>query len=271
MYEELYEPIPDVNKYLARLGITEPAVSDLSFLNRLIKAHQCNIVFENMNSWRFKTPVVLGIKDLYKKMILEKRGGYCYELNALFTSLLNALGFEAYSIFCRIWRPDDYTPPISHRGVLVKLDGTLYFCDVGYGGPSPSGAVPVTDGGLFFESSGETEKPSGEVFKITRTDDYWWLISRSTDGPEGTFERSMSFTTQPQDPVDFLSLNWYSSTNPDSPFTFIPFLNRRTSDGNISVLADTFTIKENGVTTVKKIENDDELTEIALKYFELKI
>ena len=133
MYEKLYEPLPDTAAYLERLGLEPPRELNREYLDGLVYAHQCRIPFENLDVYAFHRPISLGIADLFQKIVMNKRGGYCFEMNALFTALLNALGYHAWACMCRILRSKDYIPPVMHRGVLVELDGQLYFCDVGYG------------------------------------------------------------------------------------------------------------------------------------------
>ena len=48
MYEALYAPIPDVNAYLDRLGLTAPLPVSLETLDEVLLAHQCRIPFENL-------------------------------------------------------------------------------------------------------------------------------------------------------------------------------------------------------------------------------
>lgn len=91
MYENLYEPIPDTELYLKRLGTASRPVLDKSYLDALVFAHQCRIPFENLDVYEYHRPISLGITDLYNKVILGGRGGYCFELNALFTRFLQSM------------------------------------------------------------------------------------------------------------------------------------------------------------------------------------
>ena len=94
MYENLYEPIPDTELYLKRLGTASRPVLDKSYLDALVFAHQCRIPFENLDVYEYHRPISLGITDLYNKVILGGRGGYCFELNALFTRFFRLWAFK---------------------------------------------------------------------------------------------------------------------------------------------------------------------------------
>ncbi|MDP0953194.1 arylamine N-acetyltransferase, partial [Klebsiella pneumoniae] len=73
-------------------------------------------------------------------MLLDGRGGYCYELNQMFLTLLQELGFDARGITGRVVMggPADAHTARTHRLSLVTLDGARYITDVGFGGMVPS-------------------------------------------------------------------------------------------------------------------------------------
>ena len=41
-------------------------------------------------------------EDLMKKLVTEKRGGYCFEMNALFCEAVKALGIPIYGVLARV-------------------------------------------------------------------------------------------------------------------------------------------------------------------------
>lgn len=48
--------------------------------------------------------------DLYEKIVVKKRGGYCMEVNCFFGIVLRSLGFEVYSSGGRVSRGADGLP-----------------------------------------------------------------------------------------------------------------------------------------------------------------
>jgi len=164
----VYEPLPDLEAYLARMGYTGSRELTRETLNALVYAHQCSIPFENLSCCDYDEPVVLDIPSLYDKIVNRKRGGYCFELNGIFAAMLRAFGFDAYSTMCRLARTDELRP-VMHRGVVVRLDGKHYFCDVGYGGPMAPFAI---------ELSPERQTFYGETFWVEESVDGWWRVSR---------------------------------------------------------------------------------------------
>lgn len=261
MYEALYESIPDVDAYLDRLRLGRPDRPDKEYLDRLVYAHQRYIVFENLDSYVYHRPVSLEIGKLFEKIILGGRGGFCFELNALLTQLLRDLGYRAYGCMARILRNKDFIPPVLHRGILIELEGRRYFCDVGYGGPMPPGALAVEDQAVL--------EKYGESYRMERADEVWWTLSRRTSG--GCREKVIQFYTVPQREVNFIPISGYCANSPDSVFTQKLFLNRRTGRGSVSILGNVFTRAEDGREEKQVINSRKEMRRIIESEFELNL
>lgn len=143
-FSGLYAPIPDTAAYLKRIGYTgTPAVS-LDCLAALMTCHLAAVPFENLDVFHGHLEPALDTAALFRKIVQEGRGGYCFEINGLFQRLLSALGFSCWSATARIALGHDYRTPPAHQVILVELEGRRYFCDVGYGGPVPASPVEVT-------------------------------------------------------------------------------------------------------------------------------
>ena len=134
MFEELYEPVPDTAKFLERIGLSGfvPSI-DLSSLNTMIKAYRETIPFENLSVWYERKTPSLATADLYKKMIIGRRGGYCFELNGLFCAFLKTLGFDIYSIAVFVREDVDGLTDLGHRASICTLGRRKYLVEVGYG------------------------------------------------------------------------------------------------------------------------------------------
>jgi len=257
MYESMNQPIPDVLAYLKRIGLSEAPAVSVDGLNALVWAHQTRVPFEDLNTSWLGLPVSLEIPALYDKVVLRRRGGYCYELNALFTRLLIDLGFDARSVFCRVVRGRDFLPPCAHRAVVVALGDALYFCDVGFGGPMPAGALLIADG------AGRDVR--GEYFCVDRFDDYWWTVSRDTSA--GVREAVLQFNTFPQTPQEFIAANMKSALDPESLFVKQLLVNLRTEDGALSISDDAFTVHRGGEVQTQHIAGEADLRRLLRDYF----
>lgn len=257
MYEEYYRSIPDIDAYLTRLGIYEKPEPTLESLNNLIFAHQTHVPFDDLDTAMYGLTPSLTIPDLFDKIVTRKRGGYCFELNALFCRLLLDLGYNARQVSCRIMRGRDYLPMCTHEGIIVKLDGKNYFCDIGYGGPESAGAVLVEDGAETVNH--------GEPFQVNREDPDWWMLSRTAS--DGQQEKVLLFTLFGQLPIDFIMVNNYAATPGNLIFTKAKLINLRTADGSINITDDVFSEIINGVKTETKLNDMDEFKSCLEKRF----
>ena len=66
---------------------------------------------------------------------MDKRGGFCYELNGLFHALLKELGFSCSIISGRVYnnKTKKYGEEYDHLAILVDILDEKYLVDVGYG------------------------------------------------------------------------------------------------------------------------------------------
>ena len=91
----------NVQKYLERIGIVEISEPSINFLKQLQAAHLLNIPFENLDI-HYGNEIILDISKLYEKIVINGRGGFCYELNGLFCELLILLGFKVRRISANV-------------------------------------------------------------------------------------------------------------------------------------------------------------------------
>ena len=257
MYEGLYKKLPDVNAYLNRIGVSQPENCDEAYLDQLVLAHQYQVPFENIDTSDYNMTISLDTETIFDKLVTRKRGGCCFELNALFLKLLKELGFDAWACRCRVLRGKDFFPPSSHRAALVQLSDGGYLCDVGYGGPQPAGAIKVEDG--------SQKSFAGQTFRIQRTDKNWWTLIYMAKGGS---EETMQFTMTPEDEVDFVPLSHFCFTHPDSFFSSGQrVISRRIPGGSISIEADIFTRIQNGVREEETIGDEARYQELLKKEF----
>lgn len=232
MFEDLYAPLPQVDAYLARIGYEGPVGLTEACLDQLVLRHQLSVPFENLDIRIRKTPVSLGIPQLFDKVVTRGRGGFCYELNGLFRALLEALGFRAWCCNCKVLKGEGPGHPALHRGVVVDLGGRLQYCDVGFGGPMPAGALPI--------EAGDEQCIGGDRYLLEAEPGVergpWLRLSRR--GREGGLTPLVSLDPRPVDPVDFLAGCHFCCChhqNEYTDFTHKLLLNIRTADGYASL------------------------------------
>lgn len=92
----------NIPAYLNRLHYSLPVKPDAETLRGLQIAHMMIIPFENLDIG-LKRPIKLGKVALWNKIIIQKRGGFCYELNGLFAWLLTQIGFDVTYLNARVF------------------------------------------------------------------------------------------------------------------------------------------------------------------------
>lgn len=125
--------ILDTAAYLSRIGLEgERMKPDADTLRKLQLAHLTTVPFENLDI-HWSRPIVLDKKRIYEKIVIENRGGFCYELNGLFIELLKELGFRTRLISARVFNGNDFGPEFDHAAIIVRIGGDEFLADVGFG------------------------------------------------------------------------------------------------------------------------------------------
>lgn len=242
-----------VQAYLKRLEIQESIIPDLTALNVLLFAQLTHIPFDSLDVWATGACPSLKLDDIYNKIVVNHRGGYCFELNSLFRSLLNSLGFAAYQAIAYILNPDGTQQPPAHNVILCELAGKKYFCDVGYGGPVPYVALELKEG---IQSG----------FELIRCKDTWYVY-RVTDSGSRPLT---AFRDIPATMNDLIPLNFYISQRPDIHFRHVIHLSRRNPDGSIfSIDGKEFKIHTREGTKTQQLNTIDDLKNVIRDYFDM--
>ncbi|MCL2363412.1 MAG: arylamine N-acetyltransferase [Defluviitaleaceae bacterium] len=209
-------------------------------LKRLQYQHLLTVPYENLDIMR-GIPLSLKVADLYDKIVVRGRGGYCFELNGLFAWLLRGLGYDIVEYFARYLRdePEGTIPMRRHRVLHVKCADGDFLADVGVGALVPLEALPlITDTELHCR---------GDIYKFERDDFLGYVLLHWY---KSAWVQAYSFTTEPQLEADFIAANFYCEAHPQSPFHTINMVHRFTHDGRKSIDGRTFKhFTPTGVTT----------------------
>ncbi|WP_224250059.1 arylamine N-acetyltransferase family protein [Hyalangium gracile] len=197
----------DLNAYLRRIGFTLGVRPTLEVLKALVLLHARAIPFENLNPL-LGLPVPLDPASLERKLILERRGGYCFEHNLLFKHALEAIGFDVHGLAARVlWnQPEDAVTARGHMLLRVNLDGQPSIVDVGFGGMTLTGV-------LRLEPGVEQATPHEPFRFVEAAGDY-----RLQAQVRGEWKTLYRFDLQEQFQPDYEVTNYYLSTHPRSHF-----------------------------------------------------
>ncbi|WP_116247912.1 arylamine N-acetyltransferase [Nocardiopsis sp. FIRDI 009] len=201
----------DLELYLERIGLAGDLPPTLDTLRALHRAHLAAIPFENLQIVLGR-PILLDVPALTDKMVRRRRGGYCYEQNLLFASVLDRLGFTFTALSARVLVGAQGHPrPSTHALLKVDVDGTPWLADVGFGGGGMLEPFPFVDG--------HQARQGGWGLRLDRVDDISadeWLL-RGFDG--AGWGPLYSFTTDARLPQDYAIFSHYLASHPRSPFT----------------------------------------------------
>lgn len=196
----------DLDAYLSRIGHRAGAPG-LAALAALQRAQMAAIPFENTDPFLGHLPD-LAPDALWRKLVLDRRGGYCLELNALFGAALAALGYTAQPILGRVRMGAPVGGPRAHLAWLVRLDGEDYLADTGFGGPGP-------DQPLRLHRSERVETALGAFRLRPEPGSGEWVLERETDS--GWFAL-YGFDRQPPARGEIEAANRICALSDRSPF-----------------------------------------------------
>jgi len=132
-----------VRKYLHALSLHDRQ-PDFDFLNDLVRQHVATFAFSSVGC-RLGDSLPLDFESLFQRIVLQRRGGYCFEQNGLLYGILETLGFSPKLYLARVIHNQDIHPGLTHRISLVKYEEQEFVLDVGFGPPGPR--IPVSMGG----------------------------------------------------------------------------------------------------------------------------
>jgi len=209
--------------YLQRIGYKGTPIPDFTTLHKLQRLHLQAIPYENLDIMR-GLPIYLEIGDIYEKIVLRGRGGYCFELNALFAWLLRSLGFGVTDYMARLLRDETEIPMRRHRVLKVTCRQGEYLCDVGVGWVVPRKPLPLI--------LGKASEQDGTKYILEKED---FLGTVLYEWRHGYWRKLYAFTDEPQLEKDFTAISYYCENHPDSIFKTQDMVHIFTEDGRKSV------------------------------------
>ena len=252
----------ETSTYLERIGYSKPVKPDVQTLHELQFAHMLAVPFENLDiAW--KRPIKLDPESLWDKLIRQRRGGFCYELNGLFAERLKLIGYEVTHLNARVFNSQgELGIEFDHLALLVRTPDSpvRWLTDVGFG---DSFNEP-----LNFEE--RDEQPQGlRAYRIQEVDGGYVTWQRNYDR---TWERQYFFDLQPHRfPDEYEAGCLYHQTSPKSSFTRSSIISRATADGRISLETGRLIVTQNGQRTVHPVRDHAEYQELLKQHFDISI
>ena len=214
--------ILNIEAYLKRISYTGSLAPTAETLRGLQVAHLLTVPFENL-SIHAGQPIVLEDGALFRKIVENRRGGFCYEANGVFASLLRALGFEVAMLSAGVANAQgEFGPNFDHMTLMVAL-AERWLVDVGFG---DSFREPL----LLDERGAQVQGSRG--YRIISDSPRLILMQREE---EDEWKAQYRFTLQTYNYPDYEEMCRYHQTSPDSHFTKARICSRATEDGRITL------------------------------------
>jgi len=192
------------DEYLQALDLTG-SKPDLAFLSEITRRHAARFAFSSVGPM-LGDDLPLDVESLYRRIIVNRRGGYCFEQNGFLFEMLQELGFEVSLYLARVIYNQDIHPGLTHRITLVKIDGERYIADVGFGPLGPQ--YPVSMSG----------KASHESFRIFRIEECHPGEFHMQTLKDGEFYSLYKFELVRYGPADCEVGHFYSHKYPGATF-----------------------------------------------------
>ncbi|KAM3512114.1 hypothetical protein MY11210_004250 [Beauveria gryllotalpidicola] len=208
------------------------AADPLRRLRQLMLRYIARVPFGNVGIHYNPThQLSLELDDLFDKIVVRSKGGYCFELNAFFAAILRGLGYTVLTVGGRVRAGKEKYTGWSHMCLIVTMDGARYVVDVGYGGDAAMQPIPLVSGTEFtvlaprrgrleYRSIDQHTDPTQRLWVYSTQDS---LSSSSSDTTTtAPWVEQYCFVELEYFAADYSQMNYFTSTNPKS--FFIPHL-----------------------------------------------
>jgi N-hydroxyarylamine O-acetyltransferase len=173
----------------------------------------------------------------------KQRGGYCYEVNGLFSMALTALGISYRWVAAR---PMFYPTrrPKTHMAIVMELDRRQWLIDLGFG--SYGITAP-----LALDALDMPVQQGHDSFKLNRLESGDYLLQALIDG---VWANQYSFDLIAQEWVDFDPVNYLNSTHPDAVFVKSLLVINHNPSGRTILFGNSLKTVVNGQSNKRNVE-----------------
>lgn len=250
-----------IGQYLDQIdyhGVTAPSLEALTVLHR---QHLLHIPYENLDLMN-GVPLDLDAGALFQKIILNRRGGYCFELQGLFYYLLKSLGYSVTQYAGRFMDEPGDTQMRRHRILVVELAGKRYVCDVGVRSESPRCPLELTE--ALVQTDGISE------YRYQKDPFFGWVLTQREVGKD--WKPMLGFTEEVWIDVDFIMPSFYCEKHPDSTFNKFMKVSIFTPDSDLTIVGNTFKVYRGGkVVERRELQTNEEVVKLLNDTFGIQV
>lgn len=247
-----------VAQYLAKIGICGFPSPTLPELTRIVKQHLYTFPYGALDLvYTEERRISPDLQEIFAKMVVRGREGFCLEHNGLLEQILLGLGFNCYPT---VGRPFDLSQPglpllgMSHWLLIVTIEGKQYVVDVGYGARGPTTPLPL-------------DAESCATHRIATRDGMHVMEAARVEGwrPLYAFHTTRFYWQ------DMAVVNDHACISPKIIFNRHFILSIFTETGGISLVDEVLVIKDGGNKDVLTIASKDARRAAIAKYFGIHV
>jgi N-hydroxyarylamine O-acetyltransferase len=211
----------DLNAYLMRIGYNGDRTPTLENLRAIHLAHFYSVPFENIDI-HIGRRLEIDADHIFGKVVGQRRGGWCHELNGLWGRALRQLGYEVDILSARVMNPaGQLSVPHSHTSVLVHLDED-WLSDVGFGSRF-AGPLRMAERAV--------QEIEGRKYAVANDGDHWFVSNTEL----GVAFAQLVFTLEPHEFEDARAACEWQQSSPESNFTQGPLATLPNRRGRVTL------------------------------------
>jgi N-hydroxyarylamine O-acetyltransferase len=245
----------DIDRYLARVGYTGSLDISIETLTALHRAHLLAIPYENLDI-HLGRRLTLDPDHIFRKLVDEQRGGWCYEMNGLFGRVIQSIGFPVRYVAGAVGRATRGDSVEGNHLVLIVTLEKPWIADVGFGDgfidPLPLAPDMYRQGFLDYAVEQHEERWIVHVHEFAGAD-------------------SFDFTLQPRAMSYFTRQCHELQTSPDSGFVRTTVCQRFVPDGIVTLRGAVFRRVSSGGAVDRTIEDADDYLSVLDEHFGLRV
>ena len=248
----------NLQQYFDRIKFSGEIELNLEGITKLMRSQLFSVPFENIDVQAGKIISLHG-DDIVNQIVNLNRGGYCYQINGLFSLALQEIGTPHFYVAARpMVNPGQNAK--THLGIIATIENENYLIDLGFGGNSIRKPLKLSDTGTEIQHDSDT-------FTLTKTEENEYLL-QILIGKE--WSNLYSFDLTPQRWIDFKPANYYNYSHPDSVFTQKLIVVLQNPLGKKILAKNSLKSVINGIAEMNSFE-DDQLEDILKSEFNLKL
>ncbi len=250
----------ELQKYLERIAYAGTLEPNLETLRAVHRAHLMAVPYENLDIHLGRT-LSLDVRDAYRKIVMNHRGGWCFEMNGLLAWALAQMGFEVQLLSGSVGRTDLEGPEYSsHLVLLVELEQGPHLADVGFGDgflePLPLREGQYVQKGFAFRLEPRATA-SGER----------WVMHNHAHGGAPHFD----FSLEPRTMAHFAEQCEWLQTSPESGFVRTTVCQKPTAHGFVTLRGAVLTTLTPHAQTSRTLETKAEYDLVLRDHFGLEL